>query len=70
MSEASIHPEFRRRGRRWTVAVKAGATVTTSDFSGLRKLKEASGKRFKSGVVLCDAPIANTSYGLNVIVNT
>jgi hypothetical protein len=36
------------------VEVKAGATVTAADFRGLRKLKEASGKRFASGVVLYD----------------
>ncbi len=36
------------------VEVKAGATVTASDFRGLRKLKEATGARFKAGVVLYD----------------
>jgi len=36
------------------VEVKASATVTAVDFRGLRKLKEASGKRFASGVVLYD----------------
>jgi len=36
------------------VEVKAGATVTASDFRGLRKLREASGSRFKAGVVLYD----------------
>jgi len=34
--------------------VKAGATVTVADFNGLRKLAEASGKRFASGLVLYD----------------
>jgi hypothetical protein len=34
--------------------VKAGATVTAADFNGLRKLAEASGKRFASGLVLYD----------------
>lgn len=33
---------------------KAGATVTAADFSGLRKLAEASGKRFALGLVLYD----------------
>lgn len=36
------------------VEVKAGATVTAADFSGLRKLAEASGKRFALGLVLYD----------------
>jgi predicted AAA+ superfamily ATPase len=36
------------------IEVKAGATVTAADFNGLRKLAEASGKRFASGLVLYD----------------
>lgn len=36
------------------VEVKAAATVTDSDFRGLRKLKDASGARFTAGVVLYD----------------
>lgn len=36
------------------VEVKAAATVTDSDFRGLRKLKDASGSRFTAGVVLYD----------------
>ena len=36
------------------VEVKASATVTPADFRGLRKLKEASGKKFAGGVVLYD----------------
>lgn len=36
------------------VEVKAAATVSSSDFSGLRKLKAATGKRFAAGVVLYD----------------
>lgn len=36
------------------VEVKAGATVVTSDFSGLRKLADASGKRLALGMVLYD----------------
>ena len=39
------------------VEVKAGATVTAADFRGLRKLREAAGKRFSSGVVLYDGEI-------------
>jgi uncharacterized protein len=34
--------------------VKASATVSSSDFSGLRKMAEAAGKRFVAGVVLYD----------------
>jgi predicted AAA+ superfamily ATPase len=36
------------------IEVKAGATVTQADFRGLRKLKEATGKRFAAGVVIYD----------------
>ena len=36
------------------IEVKASATVTQADFKGLRKLKEASGERFKAGAVLYD----------------
>lgn len=39
------------------VEVKAAATVTSTDFRGLRKLKEAAGKRFACGVVLYDGEI-------------
>lgn len=44
------------------VEVKAAATVTASDFRGLRKLKEAAGKRFTAGVVLYDGE-AGVSFG-------
>lgn len=36
------------------VEVKAAASVTPADFRGLRKLKEAAGRRFAAGVVLYD----------------
>ena len=36
------------------VEVKAAATVTATDFRGLRKLRDAAGKRFVGGVVLYD----------------
>lgn len=36
------------------IEVKASATVTASDFRGLRKLKVATGARFAAGVVLYD----------------
>jgi hypothetical protein len=33
------------------------ATVTATDFRGLRKLREATGRRFAAGVVLYDGEI-------------
>ncbi len=36
------------------IEVKASATVTSADFRGLRKLKDAAGKKFAAGVVLYD----------------
>jgi predicted AAA+ superfamily ATPase len=36
------------------IEVKAAATVRDADFRGLRKLRDAAGKRFKAGVVLYD----------------
>lgn len=39
------------------VEVKASATVTVADFRGLRKLRNAAGKRFAGGVVLYDGEI-------------
>jgi hypothetical protein len=44
------------------VEVKASATVTRADFRGLRKLKEAAGKRFTAGVVLYDGE-ASVGFG-------
>ncbi len=44
------------------VEVKAAATVTAADFRGLRKLKEAAGKRFTAGVVLYDGE-ASAGFG-------
>ena len=40
------------------VEVKAAASVNESDFRGLRKLRNAAGKRFTSGVVLYDGTAA------------
>ena len=40
------------------VEVKAGATVTSSDFKGLRKLARVCGGRFSTGVVLYDGEAA------------
>lgn len=36
------------------IEVKASATVTASDFRGMRKLKAAASTRFAAGVVLYD----------------
>ncbi len=36
------------------IEVKAAATVSPSDFSGLRRLASAGGERFRMGLVLCD----------------
>ncbi len=44
------------------VEVKASATVTSADFRGLRKLKEAAGNRFAAGVVLYDGE-ASVGFG-------
>ncbi len=40
------------------IAVKAAATVTAADFRGLRKLKDAAGRRFACGVVLYDGAMS------------
>ena len=44
------------------VEVKAAATVTRADFSGLRKLKKVTGTRFRCGVVLNDGE-TTASFG-------
>lgn len=44
------------------VEVKASSTVTAADFRGLRKLKDAVGKRFTAGVVLYDGD-TSASFG-------
>jgi predicted AAA+ superfamily ATPase len=40
------------------VEVKAAATVSEADFRGLRKLRDAAGRRFAAGVVLYDGTAA------------
>ena len=51
------------RGQRLVgIEVKAAATVTSSDFRGLRKLKECAGEHFVGGVVLYDGE-ALTPFG-------
>lgn len=44
-----------QRGDVVGVEVKAAATVSRSDFHGMRRLAEAAGKRFRLGVVLYDS---------------
>jgi predicted AAA+ superfamily ATPase len=40
------------------VEVKAAATVTAADFRGLRRLKDAAGRRFAGGAVLYDGAMS------------
>lgn len=50
------------------VEVKAAATVTATDFRGLRKLKHTTGKRFVAGVVLYDGEgVASFGDGLYAV---
>ncbi len=44
-------------GRVAGVEVKAASTVTSGDFKGLRKLKDAVRKNFAAGVVLYDGDV-------------
>lgn len=44
------------------VEVKAGATVRTSDFRGLRKLRKITGESFANGVVIYDGE-TTVSFG-------
>ena len=60
---AEVDVVLERGGRELAgVAVKAAATVTAADFRGLRKLREAAGKRFAVGVVLYDGE-ASVGFG-------
>ncbi|HUF68567.1 MAG TPA: ATP-binding protein [Longimicrobiales bacterium] len=52
---AEVDLVLERGGRELAgVEVKASATVTATDFRGLRKLRDSAGKRFAAGVVLYD----------------
>ena len=53
------------RGEIVGIEVKASATVTTKDFSGLRKLASACGENFVQGIVLYDHDQAAT-FGENL----
>ena len=44
------------------IEVKASATVTSADFRGLKKMKEAAAERFAAGVVLYDGE-STVSFG-------
>jgi hypothetical protein len=46
------------------IEVKAAATVTATDFRGLKKLREATGNRFLTGVVLDDGTMERSLQGL------
>ena len=60
---AEVDLVLERGGRELAgVEVKAAATVTASDFRGLRKLRDAAGKRFAVGVVLYDGE-ASVGFG-------
>jgi predicted AAA+ superfamily ATPase len=52
------------------VEIKAASTVTAADFKGLRKLQEAAGENFSSGVVLYDgevvAPFGNRLFAVPI----
>ncbi len=58
--QAEVDIVLESGGRVAGVEVKASGTVTSSDFRGLRKLKDACGDRFATGVVLYDG---ETSVG-------
>lgn len=57
-----------RRGEVVGIEVKSSATVSSSDFSGMRKLAEACGKKFVQGMVLYDhdqiVPFADNMFAV------
>ncbi len=55
-----------RRGEIVGIEVKASATVTSADFSGLRKLAGACGSNFVQGIVLYDSDQV-VSFGKNLL---
>jgi predicted AAA+ superfamily ATPase len=59
---AEVDIVLERSDRIAGVEVKASATVIPADFRGLRKLKEAAGKRFAAGAVLYDGE-TGASFG-------
>ncbi|MCK6440898.1 MAG: ATP-binding protein, partial [Planctomycetes bacterium] len=66
-AEVDIVAELGARGVAG-IEVKASSTVTGSDFRGLRKLQEVTGKRFLAGVVLYDGDsVARFGEGLYAV---
>lgn len=59
---AEVDIVLERGGKVAGVEVKAAATVLPPDFRGLRKLREAAGDRFASGIVLYDGE-TTASFG-------
>ena len=59
---AEVDIVLERGGKVAGVEVKAAATVLPPDFRGLRKLREAAGDRFASGVVIYDGE-TTASFG-------
>lgn len=59
---AEVDIVLERAARIAGVEVKAGATVTGADFRGIRRLRDAVGKRFAGGVVLYDGE-TSASFG-------
>jgi hypothetical protein len=55
-------------GRVAGIEVKSSATVTASDFRGLRLLRDAAGSRFAAGIVLYDGEtVAGFGNGLHAV---
>jgi len=49
----------------FAIEVKAGATITTKDFTGLKRFQNIAAKRFKYGILLYDGE-HTTSFGDNL----
>lgn len=61
--DAEVDVVVERGGRELAgIEVKAAATVSAADFRGLRRLRDAAGKRFVAGVVLYDGD-ASVGFG-------
>jgi hypothetical protein len=60
---AEVDIVIERSGREIAgIEVKAGATVGPADFRGLRRLREAAGRRFVAGAVVYDGE-TSASFG-------
>jgi len=60
-----VHMVLEQAGRIAGVEVKAAATVTGRDFSGLKKLRESTDERFAAGVLIYDGENA-VGFGENI----